>query len=62
MGVEFHTTHQLLGQRQNLILCAKNMVDGDASGNLLEVLALGRLEALFRLLSDLPSALAFAQT
>ena len=54
MGVEFHATHQLFGQRQDLFLSAKNMVDGDAAGNLLEVLALGRLEAIFRLLSLTP--------
>ena len=34
---ELHALHQLFRQRQYLVLSAENMVNGDATRNLLEV-------------------------
>ena len=35
--MKLHLLHQQLGQRQDFILGAENMVNGDATGDLLEV-------------------------
>ena len=38
MRVKLYALHQLLGQREDIILGAEDMVDGDAAGDLLEIL------------------------
>ena len=38
MGMKFYLTKQLLGQRQDVILCAEDMLNCDATCNLLKVL------------------------
>ena len=35
--MKLHTLHQLFRQRQYLVLCSQNVVNGYATGNLLEV-------------------------
>ena len=37
MGTVFHLPHQLLGERQDVVFRLENMVNGDASGDLLEI-------------------------
>ena len=58
--MKFHALHQLFCQRQYLVLCSQDVVNGYAAGNLLKIqelailaslLKLGRMEASFRLLS-----------
>ena len=37
VGTVFHFPHQLLGERQDIVFRLENMVNGDASGDLLEI-------------------------